>query len=211
MKCAIDHLVITAPSLAVGTKMVYEALGVWPQLGGEHARMGTHNALLRLGEKLYLEVIAINPAMAKPNRPRWFRLDELALAADNSPRLATWVSRSDDIHAAYAACDGIHGEIATMSRGDLSWQISIRADGSMPFEGVAPHLIEWRSEHHPASRLEDRGCSLVKLEGFHPDAVRLNAILVNLGLDSEIIVAENPRPQLVAEIRTAHGVRRIGA
>ncbi len=209
MKCVIDHLVITAPSLAVGTKMVYEALGVWPQLGGEHARMGTHNALLRLGEKLYLEVIAINPAMLKPDRPRWFRLDELKIESVSC--LATWVTRCDDIHAAHTACAGIHGAVETMSRGDLNWLITIPGDGGMPLDGIAPTLIEWQSPSHPASRLEDRGCSLVKLEAFHPDAVRLNAILVNLGLDSEIIVAENPRPQLVAEIRTAHGVRRIGA
>ena len=203
MNCAIDHLVITAPSLAAGTRMLHEALGIWPQLGGEHARMGTHNTLLRLGEKLYLEVIAIDPATVHSQRPRWFRLEEVV--ADSAPRLATWVARCDDIHAAHAACGGIHGEIATMSRGDLNWLIS------MPFDGVAPSLIQWQSPQHPASRLEDRGCSLVSLKGFHPGAARINDLLRHLGCASEIYVKEDQRAHLVAEIQTPHGLRPLGA
>lgn len=209
MATAIDHIVIAAPSLAAGTKMLHEALGICPQPGGEHERMGTHNALLRLGAQLYLEVIAVNPATAKPPRPRWFRLDELA--ADSAPYLTTWVARCDDIHVAYAACGGIHGEIETMSRDDLNWLISIPADGGMPFDGVAPSLIEWKSPHHPANRLEDRGCSLTGLKGFHPDAARLNDLLRTLGLGSEIYVEQDQRAHLVAEIQTPNGLRTIAA
>ena len=209
MNCAIDHLVITAPSLAAGTKMLHEALGIWPQPGGEHVCMGTHNALLRLGETLYLEVIAINPAMAKPNRPRWFGLDELA--AESVPRLVTWVARCADIHAVHTACGAIHGEIEAMSRGDLNWLISIAEDGSMPFDGVAPSLIQWQSPQHPASRLEDRGCSLVSLKGFHPDAARLNDLLRKLGISSGVLLQQGQRPHLIAEIQTPSGIRTIGA
>jgi hypothetical protein len=55
---------------------VRQTLGVSPQAVGEHPRMGTHNYLLKLGEKFYFEVIAINPNASQPNRPRWFELDE---------------------------------------------------------------------------------------------------------------------------------------
>ena len=48
-KCSIDHIVITAPSLADGMEYVHRALGVVPEPGGGHPRMGTHNALLKLG------------------------------------------------------------------------------------------------------------------------------------------------------------------
>ena len=209
MSCAIDHLVITAPSLASGTKMLHEALGIWPQRGGEHPRMGTHNALLRLGERLYLEVIAIEPAVAKPNYPRWFRLDELT--SQSVPRLTTWVARCDDIHAARAASGNIHGEIQAMNRGDLNWHITIAVDGTMPFDGVAPTLIQWQSPQHPASRLEDRGCTLVSLRCFHPDSTRVNKLLQDLRIDAGIVVEQHQRPHLIAQIMTPSAMRTIGA
>jgi Glyoxalase-like domain len=208
MSASIDHLVIAAPSLAAGAKMLHEALGISPQLGGEHERMGTHNLLLRLGEKIYLEVIAINPAAAKSDRPRWFSLDELV--PDSPPRLVTWVARSNDIHAAQAACNNIHGDINTMSRGDLNWLITIPADGSMPFDGVMPTLIQWQSLQHPASRLEDRGCELLSLKGFHPDAVRINDLLQTLDVGAGVSIEQHARQLLTAEIKTPNGIRKIG-
>ena len=208
MSCTIDHLVIAAPSLAAGTKMLREALGIWPQPGGEHPRMGTHNALLRLGEQIYVEVIAVNPSMAKPNRPRWFGLDQLT--AQSVPRLTTWVARCDDIHASHAACGGIHGEVLAMSRGELNWLISIPDDGGMPFDGVAPSLIQWQTAPHPARRLEDRGCNLVALKGAHPKAPQLNEILGKLAIRSEILVCAGAAPQLIAQINTPSGIKTIG-
>ena len=89
MRCEIDHLVVTAPTLESGADHVWQALGVRPGPGEQHPRMGTHNLLLRLGESQFLEVIAPDPAAARPDRPRWFALDELA--PDATPRLAGWV------------------------------------------------------------------------------------------------------------------------
>lgn len=53
--CHIDHIAATAPSLEEGAEFVVEALGVKPQPGGEHERMGTHTLVLRLGESTYLK------------------------------------------------------------------------------------------------------------------------------------------------------------
>ncbi len=203
----IDHLVITAPSLDAGKKMLYEALGVWPQAGGEHARMGTHNLLLRLGAKVYLEVIAINPHMPAPNRPRWFELD--GKARDRAPVLATWVARCEDIQLARTACGTSHGAIEVMSRGDLRWSITIPEDGSLPFDGVAPALIQWHTLDHPASGLEDRGCALMRLEGYHRDADRINDTLSNIGFQGDFFVATDNDPHLVAQIQTPTGLRQL--
>lgn len=63
--------------------------------------------------------------------------------------------------------------------------ITIPIDGSLPMDGIAPTLIQWADGHHPASRLNDLGCSLVRLEGFHPEAERIAAMLEAVGFDGK--------------------------
>src|SRR3546814_13597415 len=99
-------------------------LGVAARPGGEHTRMGTHNMVLRLGDDVYLEVIAINPKALPLDRPRWFELDG---SPSRSPRLATWVARATNIHDACAASQLSLGNIEAMTRGELTWKRNITA------------------------------------------------------------------------------------
>lgn len=207
----LDHIVITAPTLAAGVEYVRQTLGVMPQKGGEHPRMGTHNCFVKLGEGIYLEVIAINPDAPPPQRPRWFGLDHVR--PDEPPRLATWVARTDDIQAAAALSPIPLGSVEPMSRDQLNWQITIPEDGSLPYHGIAPTLIEWPLGKHPSSALNDVGCSLVGLECFHPDARRVATMLQAIGFAGEISVRPIPSdtpPWLVAHIRSPAGLCRLG-
>jgi hypothetical protein len=208
----MDHLVITAPSLEAGAAYVRQTLGVNLQAGGEHARMGTHNCLLKLGEALYLEVIAINPNVPRPDRPRWFQLDE----PDQSQpvRLATWVARTDDIHAAATASPIPLGAVEPMSRGRLNWLITLPEDGSLPLHGIAPTFIQWNTEVHPAATLQESGCELVRLEGFHPEAGKVIGMLESIGFEGDFRAFELPpgqKPYLVAHIQTPEGMRQLSA
>lgn len=205
----IDHLAITAPTLQVGSDALYAQLGVRPQAGGQHARMGTHNLLLRLGDALYLEVIAVDPEAPVPARPRWFGLD--TLAPDAPPRLACWVARTDDVVAAAAAVP--LGEVLPMSRGALDWRITVPADGSLPLGGAAPTLIQWDTAAHPAATLSDQGCTLVALELQHPEPARVQAVLDRLGLAEPTValsLRSAPTPGLLAQVRTPTGLRTLG-
>jgi hypothetical protein len=209
--CHIDHIAITASSLEDGAEVVVQALGVQPQPGGEHERMGTHNLVLRLGESTYLEVIAPNPKAPKPQRPRWFALDDPNAVA--RPRLATWIARTTNIREAVAAIPESLGPIESMSRGSLNWLITIPADGKLPLGGVAPALIEWHVPVHPATRMRETGCSLARLELFHPEPPRITALLGSLGLESAVHVSglsSSDCPCLIAHIKTPTGVRTIG-
>lgn len=204
--CLIDHITVTAPTLALGAAFVAETLGVAPQPGGEHARMGTHNLLLRLGDTLFLEVIAPNPAAPAPGRPRWFALDALGPTA--APALSTWVVRSADIRATIAAASEALGEVEPMSRGALDWLITIPADGSVPLDGVAPAVIQWHAAVHPAAGMADHGLALAQLDIFHPDPARVARLLGSLGLEAPVAVAAGA-PRLVAHIDTPRGRRLL--
>jgi len=208
----LDHITVTAFSLEAGAAFVSETLGVAPQIGGEHPRMATHNLLLRLGDATFLEIIAPNPAVPAPARPRWFALD--GLGPGSPPRLSAWVVRATDIRAAVAAASEPLGDVEPMSRGALDWLITVPADGSVPLDGAAPALIEWPADAHPAARLEDRGLSLAGLEILHPDPDRLARLLSSLELDAPVAVRPAPAgesPRLVARIDTPWGLRLLSA
>lgn len=177
---------------------IQQALGVEPGPGGEHAHMGTYNRLLRLGDDQYLEVIAVNPVAPPPGRPRWFAMDRMP----KQPYLATWVARVSDIDRAPA----LFGSAEEMSRGEFRWRFTVTADGSMPFGGAAPALLQWLTAG-PARRMAASGCSLRKLELFHPEPQALEAALMEIGFDGPVSVSGAATPRLAAHIATPQGVR----
>ena len=207
---AIDHLVVTSSSLAVGVEYVEQVLRCKMQPGGQHPRMGTHNALLRLGDKCYLEVIAIDPDAAPPQRPRWFELDSLSF--NSPPRLAGWVMRTNEIQTVARLRPLDTGSIEEMSRGSLEWQITIPADGGFVCDGIAPSVIQWKGETHPASRLPDSHVSLIGLEAQHPDAQRINTWLSSAGFEGPLSIQsplDNATIELTALLQTPKGVVRF--
>jgi len=204
-----DHLVLAAHDLDAGVAWLEQRLGVALTAGGKHSRMGTHNRLLHLGESFYLELIAIDPQVPPPGRPRWFALDRQETLAADRPRLIHWVARSDDILRDVAASSEALGEILPMQRGDYRWRITVPPDGHLPGDGLVPTLIQWDVPFHPAERLPEAGCRLMKLEGFHPQPARITAALATLGLASRLDVhscAADEAPQLLAYIRTPGGL-----
>ncbi len=203
-----DHLVLAAATLAQGIEYIADLTGVAARIGGKHVAMGTHNALVRLGERFYLEIIAIDPQGAKPARPRWFDLDSGDLAVDllERPRLIHWVARTDDIEAAVAQAKVPPGEILSFERGDYRWRITVPADGHRPGSGLAPTLIQWDVPQHPADVLPASGLSLVQLAGSHPDPAPIRAALAALGIADAIHVTFDREARLAAMLRTPRGL-----
>jgi hypothetical protein len=195
----LDHLVIAAPTLESGTAWLEELLGVSLQAGGQHAFMGTHNRLLRLGN-VYLEVIAIDPDAPAPNRPRWFGLDTFHL---EGPRLIHWVARTDDLKSMAAMSLEPLGVVTDAARGDLRWRITIPDDGHLPLGGIMPTLIEWQGAH-PVSKLVESPCELVSLSGLHPQPERVKAALESIG--ARLTVTEGAIPALTAVISSPNGL-----
>jgi hypothetical protein len=198
----LDHIAVAAETLADGAASVEAALGVALQPGGAHGLMGTHNRLLSLGPAEYLEVIAIDPAARKPAHPRWFGLDGFS----GPPRLSNWICAVDDLDTAIAALPGSGAGLA-LARGDLNWRMAVPAGGVLPFDGMQPALIEWQGTAHPAARLVDRGCRLVRLSVVHPEAAALARLLAPMLGDPRVSFVPGDRASIVAEIETPQGLR----
>ena len=208
MRCEIDHLVVTAPTLEAGAAWIERMLGVVPGPGGAHPRMGTHNRLLKLGESVFLEVIAPDPGAVRPGRPRWFGLDEID--ASGEPRLAAWVARTADLRAFSDDALALPGPIETMTRGAREWLITIPVDGRPPLGGALPALIEWQSPRTPAGAgLPEAGCALAALGLRHPEPARVEAWLSEAGFADRVAV-DAGEAGLWADIVTPAGIRRLG-
>ncbi|HVO88439.1 MAG TPA: VOC family protein [Casimicrobiaceae bacterium] len=208
---ALDHVVVGATDLQAGCDYVEGKLGLRPQPGGKHAAMGTHNALLRLGDRLYLEVIAIDPQGITPKRPRWFDLDEPRMRASlaEGPRLIHYVARTDAIAIARDRCPEDLGPIHPMARGTFSWWMTIPDDGHLPGRGLVPTLIQWSDARHPADQMPDAGIRLTALAGEHPDPGPIRAALAKLGLSDAVKVTYGQSPRLAAMVRTPMGLVTI--
>jgi hypothetical protein len=214
MAATLDHLAFAVRSLDEGARWLEARLGVPLEAGGEHPAMGTHNRLLRLGDGLYLELIAVNPAAAKPARPRWFALDDPAMQERlTQPRLIAWVAATGQLsltakRAAYAP-----GPIVPMTRGSLNWLITIPEDGQLVDGGLMPTLIEWPEGVHPSARLPERGVSLELLElgSPNPDVVKegLNSIGFDALANNVRVIQDRNGPRLTAYLAAPPGLVRF--
>jgi catechol 2,3-dioxygenase-like lactoylglutathione lyase family enzyme len=201
---ALDHLVIAARSLEEGASYVESVLGLRLSPGGKHPNMGTHNLLMSLGPKEYLEVISIDPGAAGPAGRRWFGLDDFS----DAPRMTNWVCRTDNLDDALDAAPRGTGVAYELARGDFHWSMGVPDSGRLPFEDAMPALIEWGAgSPHPSEKLPDLGARLTKLDVFHPEADRLKAAFAAFNGLGHVALRPGPMMRLMATIQTPEGVR----
>lgn len=201
-KNAVDHLLLGVPVLEEGIAWVAEKTGVQAVPGGRHPGLGTHNALLSLGDKQYLEIIAPDPTQT--SLAPQFAFLQLA----TRPRLLTWAARTKNIealaakaHAANFELDGPRDGSRTRLDGKtLQWKtLFLQSEYSL----LMPFFIEWGAESlHPA---EDSpwGCTLQAFVLEHPQPEKLRAALRKLGI--EATVQQAPQTGLHALLATPYG------
>ncbi len=95
----LDHVTIGARSLEEGAAYIRDVLGVDIPAGGKHPDMGTHNRLMRVGDGVFLELLAIDGYAPPPPQRRWFGLDDPDQAAllTQRPRPIGWVVGTADL------------------------------------------------------------------------------------------------------------------
>lgn len=202
---AMDHLLLGVSDLDSGIAWVEKATGVKAVVGGTHPGMGTRNALVSLGGKRYLEIIAPDPAQTAFN----FRINVRKLA---EPRLVNWAAATADIDAlakkAHAAgCETFGPQPGSRARPDgktLRWKTfgvmnDLGADGVEPI----PFFIEWAADSVHPSQDSPKGCDLLSIEIEHPNAAGVKKTLATLGIAAAVRTGESAR--LTATISSPKG------
>ena len=186
----VDHLIYAVPELSAAVADLDDRFGVRAQAGGRHIGLGTHNALLALGPRTYLEIIAADPGQPRPSMQRPFGVDDLSCGM-----LVGWALACDDIDLAVADARS-HGydpgEVGDGQRvGPTGVVLRWRATGSALAGALVPFLICWGDTEHPASSAP-RGLSLMSLQIEYPDPRSLAPLLAALGADIEVTSATVP-------------------
>jgi hypothetical protein len=210
----LDHIVIACNSLDEGRAWCRDTFGVEASGGGQHTGIGTHNTLLSLGAKHYLEIIAINPEGETPSFPRWFGLDtdEVKSLIAHEPKLVAWVARversaaSDAIEQLANIPANAANVVRPASRGDFRWRFAFTSDGTRPRGGVLPHFIQWDVPLHPCERLPDVGVRLTSLLLGEPAHEEITSFLQRTNFVHEkVLVGQSVASQLVATFATSNG------
>lgn len=204
-----DHIVYAVPNLDEAIDHFEKLTGVRPIFGGQHPGRGSHNALLSLGGKVYLEIIAPDPNQPTPPTARSFALDRL-----REPKLATWAVGTEDIEAAAArsrAAGYDPGDIfdSARSRSDglhMKWRLTRRPEAihgdAPPGDWLIPFLIDWGDTPHPAET-SPQGCELVDVRGVHSRPQMVSDMAAALGID--LSVEKGEKAQLIATLDTPNG------
>jgi hypothetical protein len=215
-KTELDHVVVACNSLDEGRAWCRDTFGVEASGGGKHAGIGTHNTLLSLGPKHYLEIIAIDPDGETPKFPRWFGLDteEVKALIAHEPKLVAWVARIARTHEGEVAPSDAIEQLATIptnaanivrpaSRGDFRWRFAFTHDGVRPRGGVLPYFIQWDVPSHPCEKLPDEN---IRLSSFLLGDPANDDIAAFLKLahfaDEKVHIAQSTSRQLVATLST---------
>ena len=193
----LDHILLGCTDLTTGINFVEKHTGVRAAFGGVHPGRGTRNALLSLGEKHYLEIIAPDPQQPGAH-------DHYGLLKLTEPRLVGWAAHPGDLNQfatrlrdANIAFDG--PTPGSRKRPDgrlLQWKtLNLKDDHS----GLLPFFIEWSADTTHPSVDAPAGCKITHFAMSAPDVVELIQICTKLGLTANISQGGN-QPHLLATI-----------
>ena len=166
----IDHIVYSVLDLDAAIDQIEKSLGARPVIGGRHLNKGTKNALLNLGNRCYLEILAIDEDNKEINGPRWMGIDLIEEAC-----ITRWALKSSNIledqkllHSYKTELGEIfQGERLTDSGATLRWQMSLPQ--ASPRIELAPFVVDWtNSEEHPTENLVN-DCTLENIQFKAPE------------------------------------------
>jgi hypothetical protein len=208
----LDHLTVIAPTLAEGVAHVRDCLDLEVPFGQRHGYMGTWNHLLQLGGMVYLEIVALDPDGVHPGRACWFGLDDQKQVRrdwDAGRRLRGWVARTDVIDDVLKGREAIFGRKVGLPTDDPVFDFAIPDDGSLPWGGAAPSIIDRRGKPRSMATIADLGARLRGFSLEHPEAGKVSALLHELAVERPPGVTYGAELRYRAQIDTPGGLREL--
>lgn len=198
----LDHLLLGVANLEDGIAHIQNKTGVTPAIGGSHPGLGTHNALLSLGQDLYFEIIAPDPKQDSI-MPYMRELPDMT-----QPGLFTWAAVTTEIDALAARLEQAGYKTSGVNAGSrrrtdgilLEWKTLFTIS---TFGSVVPFFIQWGETTPHPSQSTPPGCSLLHFEVAHPQGDQLAALFTIMGLD--IPIKNASQPGLSAVLQTPNG------
>ena len=204
----LDHILLGCSELQSGIEFVEQRTGVRAAMGGVHPGRGTQNALLSLGTRRYLEIIAPDLEQRTDN----------AMAARvqglSEPRLVGWAAHPRNIEALAAQLKQMGIEATGPTPGSrqrpdgktLHWQtLNLKDD----LNGLLPFFIEWATDSLHPSEDAPTGCQPLELVLLTPDPASLGKVASTLSLD--VPIARGASLELHAVIQGPKGTLSVSS
>jgi Glyoxalase-like domain len=203
----IDHVIVGIADLDQGIRLLTAMTGVAPERGGQHPGRGTQNALLSLGPRTYLELIA--PVGGPPPE-----MEFLSSLQQLTP--IGWAIGSKDLDGTKSRLEAAGFKVTPPRDGSrvrpdgqvLQWRTAGLGDVPVPGD-LTPFLIEWSAQTaHPAST-SPGGCMLESMEIVGPRVEKLNQLVAELRLGAA--VRSGTAPDLILTLRCPAGQVRLSS
>lgn len=144
MLLGIDHIVWGVPDLQEGIAYFEKISGVKPAIGGTHHSRGTINALVPLGDRRYLELLAPDP---RYKGARWMGVGDV-----KEPMLLRWALAVSDIWQSKVFLEEAGFPVGTVESGSrelpdgrmIRWSMT---DPDAANDIGVPFLVEWGETH----------------------------------------------------------------
>jgi hypothetical protein len=162
----LDHIVFGSFTLDEGTEYVENKLQTKLSDIGYHKDMGTHNRVIKISERVYLEIISIDPEKKNLKNRKWFNLDNSKLQSKlkKSPQIIGYVIENKDTKIIKH-----YDPFFESSRDIYKWQFSMPTfnknflDSEILDAGLIPSLISWKSDK-PVYQMKKNQFELISFE-----------------------------------------------
>ena len=162
----LDHIVFGSFTLEEGTEYLENYLKTKLSDIGYHKDMGTHNRVIRISERVYIEVVAIDPERKNLKNRKWFNLDnsKLQLKLKKSPQIIGYVIENKDINITK-----YYDSFFETSRDIYKWQFAMPTfnknilDSEIVEAGMVPSLISWKTDK-PIYKMKKNQFELISFE-----------------------------------------------